>query len=150
MTLSWLPLREKALRLGQESRDDNRSPKLLGDREGLCRHLDRLSLWEQVLSALPYQGFQVWVQTGLEGVVVRKGKSSVGKFYQGKVYKKCASMCLCARTSTLADLINDASPLQTGFTCLHCESYSHAVRKKHEEMSTEYHQKKKKDNKDDT
>ena len=60
--------------------DDSRSPEILGDREGLHRHPDRLSLWEQVLSALPYEGCQVWVQTGLEGVVVRRGKSSVGKF----------------------------------------------------------------------
>lgn len=64
----------------RKQRDDSRSPEILGDREGLLRHPDRLSLWGQVLSALPYEGCQVWVQTGLEGVVVRRGKSSVGKF----------------------------------------------------------------------
>lgn len=64
----------------RKQRGDSRSPEILGDREGLCRHPDRLSLWGQVLSALPYEGCQVWVQTGLEGVVVRKGKSSAGKF----------------------------------------------------------------------
>ena len=63
----------------RKQRCDSKSPEILGDREGLRRHPDRLSLWGQVLSALPYKGCQVWVQTGLEGVVVRRGKSSVGK-----------------------------------------------------------------------
>jgi len=33
--------------------DDSRIPEILGEREGWHRHPDRLSLWEQVLSALP-------------------------------------------------------------------------------------------------
>lgn len=64
----------------RKQRDGSRSPEILGDREGLCRHPDRLCLWGQVLSALPCKGCQVWVQTGLEGVVVRGCKSSVRKF----------------------------------------------------------------------
>lgn len=53
-------------------------------------------------------------------------------------------MCLCARTSTLADLIKDASPLyRPDFTCLHQEGYSNTIRKEYEEASPIYLKKKK-------
>lgn len=71
-----------------EQRGASRSSEILGDREGLLRHPDRLSLWGQVLSALPCEGCQVWVQTGLEGVVVRRSKSSVGNFSKARFIRR--------------------------------------------------------------